>query len=130
MKYSLVVHSSPTAGQGALTAARFARAAIDRGHQVLRVFFLDEGTRTGSSVTVMPQDEPDRLQPWVELAREHGVDLVLCISSALRQGMLDEEEASRHERQAVTVHPAFSVSGLGHLVDATTSSDRVLTFGG
>ncbi len=130
MIYSLVVLSSPASGHCATTAARFALAAIGRGHRVRTVFFLDQGTLTGAVAPVFPQDESDHLQPWLELAQEHAVELVLCISSALRWGMLDEEEAHRYEKGAVTVHPAFTVSGLGQLVDAAVHSDRLLTFGG
>ena len=77
-----------------------------------------------------PQDEADRLEPWLELAEKHQVELVLCISSALRQGVLDADEAERYEKAAATMHPAFTISGLGQLVDAAMVSDRVVTFGG
>ncbi|MEE4146057.1 MAG: sulfurtransferase complex subunit TusD [Halieaceae bacterium] len=130
MIYSLLVLSSPASGQCAMTAARFARAALARGHTVGRIFFLDAGVTNGAAATVLPQDETDRLQPWVELAERHGVELILCIASALRYGMLDETEAGRYEKPAATIHPAFTVSGLGQLVDAATSADRLVTFGG
>ena len=122
--------SSPASGHGARTAAAFAQAAVSRGHQINRVFFLDEGTANGSNVAIFPQDEKDRLQPWLDLAENHGVELVLCISSALKRGMLDEAEAMRYECAAATVDPAFVISGLGQLIDATASADRLVTFGG
>jgi tRNA 2-thiouridine synthesizing protein D len=128
--YTLLVMSSPASGHGARTAAAFARAVIGRGHNINRVFFLDEGTATGSATAVFPQDEEDRLQPWVELAEQHDVELVLCISSALKRGMLDEAEANRHERPAATIHPAFVISGLGQLIDAADNAERLVTFGG
>lgn len=130
MIYSLLVMSSPASGYTADTAARFARAVISAGHTIHRVFFLDAGTDTGSSNAVFPQDESDRLQPWVELAEDDGVELVLCISSALRRGMLDDSEAARYEKRSATVHPAFTIAGLGQLVDASACSDRLVTFGG
>lgn len=130
MIYTLLVMSSPASGHGARTAASFAHSVIARGHSINRVFFLDEGTATGSCTAVFPQDERDRLGPWVELAEDHKVELVLCISSALKRGMLDETEAQRYERPAATVHPAFIVSGLGQLIDATAHADRLVTFGG
>ena len=130
MIYSLLVMSSPASGLCAMTAARFARGVLARGHSIKRVFFLDAGTLSGSAAAVFPQDEANRLQPWVELAEEHSVELILCIASALKYGMLDESEARRHERSATTVHPAFTVSGLGQLVEAATASDRLVTFGG
>jgi tRNA 2-thiouridine synthesizing protein D len=44
--------------------------------------------------------------------------------------MLDATEASRHEKPSPTIHPAFTVSGLGQLVEAGTGADRLVTFGG
>jgi tRNA 2-thiouridine synthesizing protein D len=130
MIYSLLVLSPPASGHGAATAAGFARAVIEAGHSVQRVFFLDEGVTCGSALAVFPQDEDERLQPWVDLAEQHGTDLVLCVSSALRYGMLDATEAARHEKTAPSIHPAFGISGLGQLVDAAATSDRLVTFGG
>ncbi len=130
MIYSLLVMSSPASGQCAMTAARFAHGVLARGHSILRVFFLDAGASNGSATAIFPQDEASRLQPWVDLAEQHGVELVLCISSALKYGMLDKAEAGRYERAAATVHPAFTISGLGQLVDAAATVDRLVTFGG
>jgi len=128
--YSLLVLSSPVSGSCTQTAAAFAQCVIARGHSIHRVFFLDSGTYTGAAAAVFPQDEADRIRPWIELAEQHAVELILCISSALKRGMLDQSEAHRHERQGATVHPAFIISGLGQLVDACAHSDRLITFGG
>jgi tRNA 2-thiouridine synthesizing protein D len=130
MIYSLLVLSSPASGHATQTAAAFARKVLERGHSIHRIFFLDEGTQVGASTAIFPQDEAERLSPWVTLAQEHQLDLVLCISSALRRGMLDDTEAERYEKLAATVHPTFSISGLGQLVDASANSDRLITFGG
>ena len=113
-----------------MTAARFAHSLLARGHSISRVFFLDAGTSNGAAAPVLPQDEADRLQPWVDLAEQHQVELILCIASALRYGMLDGTEAGRYDKPGATIHPAFTVSGLGQLVDAGASADRLVTFGG
>ncbi len=130
MIYSLLVLSSPVSGQGAQTAAAFAQAVLAAGHTIRRVFFFDAGCYAGTDLAVFPQDETDRLGPWIDLAEQQQVELVLCISSAIRRGQLDATEASRHEKACASVHPAFTLSGLGELVDATAHSDRLVTFGG
>ena len=130
MNYALLVLSSPASGHGARTAMRFAHSAIARGHSIERVFFLDAGVENGSATAVFPQDEANKLEPWIELSQAHNVELVLCISSALKHGMLDADEAKRYAKAAATTHPAFTVSGLGQLIDATTRADRLLSFGG
>ena len=128
--YSLLVLSSPASGLTARTAAEFARCAIARGHRIHRVFFLDAGTTSASSNSVFPQDEGNPALAWEQLHEQHGVELVICIASALKYGMLDGTEAARYERPNATISPAFTVSGLGQLVDACANSDRLMTFGG
>lgn len=130
MIYALVVLASPVSGHASRHALCFARSVLDRGHAIRRVFFLDAGTVTGSNSVVVPQDERDPTAPWPELARQHSVELVVCVSSALRYGMLDKAEAQRYERPAVTLSDDFIIAGLGDLVDACANADRVVTFGG
>jgi tRNA 2-thiouridine synthesizing protein D len=128
--YSLLVLSSPVSGHGSRTAAEFAQRVLARGHSIRRVFFLDTGTLTSSANSVFPQDEEDPVRSWVALAEQHALELVICISSALKYGMLDQAEAARHERPSPTINPIFTVSGLGQLIDACANSDRLITFGG
>lgn len=126
MIYSLLVLSSPLQSQNAV---RFAAALVQRGHQLERVFFMDDGVYHGQGSAVYPQDEADAGQAWQALHADHGVELVLCSASAAKRGILDAGEAARHERQGATMHPAFSVGGLGLLVEATINADRLVTFG-
>ncbi len=130
MKYTLLVLGAPVSGHASRTALRFAEAAIKRGNHINRAFFLDDGTATGNANAVLPQDETDLTAAWRELAVNHDVELVLCISSALKRGMLDTGEAARYERAGVTIMEDFEISGLGQLIDAADTADRLLTFGG
>ena len=130
MIYSLLVLSSPVSGYCSRSAAEFAQCAIARGHSIRRVFFLDAGTVASSANSIFPQDESNPMLPWLILAEQHGVELAICISSALKHGMLDEVEANRHDRPCPTINPVFTISGLGQLVDACAHSDRLVTFGG
>lgn len=129
LSYALLVLAAPASGHGSLTAVRFARALLARGHHLQRVFFLDDGTSTGLASAVTPQDEQGALEQWVALAAEQQTELVLCISSALKRGLLDSTEATRHERHAATIHPAFELGGLGLLLEAVQTADRLVTFG-
>ena len=127
MIYSLLVLSSP---MKSTNAARFAEAVLKRGHQIARVFFMDDGVYHGQGHSVFPQDESHPARIWEALSESHDLELVLCVSSALKRGILDESEAARYEKGGTTMHPAFQIGGLGLLVDATSGSDRVVTFGG
>ena len=129
MKFALLVLASPYGSQAGDSAWRFAEAAVQAGHCVYRVFFFHEGVYHGNHHAVPPQDEVNRVLRWAEFASRHQTELVLCVASALKRGILDEREAARHDKLAANMHPAFEISGLGQLIDASAHCDRLLTFG-
>ena len=130
MKYALLVLDSPSSGTASATAARFAEALISRGHELNQVFFLDAGADTGLTSRVAMQGELDTVGLWRSVAAKHGVQLVVCVASALRRGVIDATEADRHEKPGPTLDKAFSIGGLGRLVEASAEADRLVTFGG
>lgn len=109
---------------------RFARAVLANGHAIERVFFHGEGSYNAAALTVAPQDEDDLSEAWAELGKQHQLDLVICVASALKRGMLDSREAERYEKAGPSMRPAFVISGLGQLTDAALTVDRLVTFGG
>ena len=129
MKFSLLVLGAPYSSQSVQSALRFAHAVLDSGHELLRVFFYHDAVNIGNALITPPQDEPDLPRQWAELADKHGVDLVVCIASALKRGVLDEGEAKRYQRPAANLAPGFEISGLGQLTEAALLSDRLVTFG-
>ncbi|MCC5885996.1 MAG: sulfurtransferase complex subunit TusD [Gammaproteobacteria bacterium] len=130
MKFAIVVRAGPLASEGSRSALRFARAVLASGHSLERVFFHGEGTYNASSLTVAPQDEDDLTEAWAELGRQQQLDLVICVASALKRGVLDEREAERYDKAGANMRPEFVISGLGQLADAALSVDRLVTFGG
>ena len=76
-----------------------------------------------------PQDESHLYAEWEALAKDHSIDMAICISAALRRGILDEAESERYEKPHANMSPAFTVSGLGQLIDGAIHGDRLMTFG-
>lgn len=125
---AVAVHGDPATHQASRSALRFVRAAIAAGHRIERVFFQLDGVLNGAAPIRPPEGEADPAAAWQALAGEHDLDLVLCVSSALRRGVLDADEARRAGLAATLVRPGFTISGLGQLVDAALTSDRLVTF--
>ncbi len=128
MKFAIVVHGAPYSSESSHSALHFIEAALGSGHTIYRVFFYHDGVYNASALLAPPQDEWDLGTRWQALADQE-IDLVVCIASSLRRGMLNEREADRYEREQHNVAPGFSVSGLGQLIDATLNADRTITFG-
>lgn len=129
MKFSLAIYAAPHSSQASTSALNFAKALLDSGHELYRVFFYGDGVHNGSHLATPPQDEHNINQDWKCLADEHRLDLVVCIAAALRRGTLDAKEAERYSKNASNLEQPFELSGLGQLVDACVHSDRVITFG-
>lgn len=129
MRIGVVVTSAPGSRQGAHSAWNFVRAALARGHRVERVFFYQDGVHNGSRLGVLPADETDLPAHWSALAAERGIDLVLCVTSAQRRGVLDADEARRAGKDAHNIADGFRIGGLGQLVEMGHRCDRVVTFG-
>ncbi len=130
MIFSIVIQSAPYSRQAPESALRFARALLDGGHQIHRVFFYADGVQCGNSLASPPQDEMNLPLSWQQLATEHQLDLVVCIAAAVKRGVLDQNEAGRYEKPGHNLAQGFELSGLGQLAEATIVSDRVITFGG
>lgn len=129
MKFAIAVFSSAHA-PSSRRALLFAQAALAGGHEIVRLFFYQDGVHSASNNIVAPQDEQDIARQWREFVSQHQLDGVVCIAAALRRGVLDQGEATRYQRSAVNLEAPWALSGLGQLHDAAQNADRLICFGG
>lgn len=73
LSYTLVVNGSVYGSQSARTAYQFARSLINKGHQLVSVFFYQDGVTNGTALSVPANDEFDLVKAWQSLALEHAV---------------------------------------------------------
>ncbi|AMO56698.1 sulfurtransferase [Endozoicomonas montiporae] len=129
MKYALAIYGAPATSQAAQTALHFAKALINKGHSIHRLFFYQDGVHTATTLASPPQDEQNLPADWAAFIGEHQLDSVVCIAAALRRGVIDASEAERYERPAHNLTDPHQLSGLGQLIDAGLEADRLVTFG-
>lgn len=129
MKFAIQINEGPYTHEATDSAYHFAKAAIDNGHEIMRIFFYHDGVNNGTRLTTPPQDDRHIVNRWAELAKEHDLDLVLCVAAAQRRGIADEGEAQRNGKDADNIQEGFRISGLGQLIEAGIQADRLLVFG-
>ncbi|MEL6710634.1 MAG: sulfurtransferase complex subunit TusD [Pseudomonadota bacterium] len=129
MKFTIQVNDGPYQHQASDSAYHFTLAALHKGHQIVRVFFYHDGVLNSSHLITPPQDDRHVVARWSQLATDFAVDLVVCVAAAQRRGIVDEAEASRHGLAVANIAPGFRLGGLGQLVEAVLSGDRLITFG-
>ena len=129
MKYALAVYGAPGNSQAPQSALHFARALLAEGHEIIRVFFYQDGINTATTLASPPQDESNLPVEWQAFIREHQLDAVVCIAAALRRGLVNDTEAQRYNLASSNLAEGYELSGLGQLLDATLNADRIITFG-
>ncbi|PWB31897.1 sulfurtransferase complex subunit TusD [Pseudomonas sp. SDI] len=129
MKFAIAVFS-PSHAPSSRRALLFAQAALAGGHEIVRLFFYQDGVHSASANVVTPQDELDVATQWRDFVSAHHLDGVVCIAAALRRGVLNAEEAARYQRNAVNLPAPWALSGLGQLHEAAQLADRLVCFGG
>lgn len=128
MKFAILVTSSPYGEQGSSSAYQFAEAVIAEGHQLIGVFFYQQGTLNGNSLLTPAADEVNLVQAWAQLAQAHGFGLDVCVSAALRRGVVDSAEAERAQLSQYNLAAPFALTGLGQLAELSAACDRLVQF--
>ena len=129
MKFAIQVNEGPYQHQASDTAYQFTKAALEKGHEIFRVFFYHDGVNNGTRLTTPPQDDRNITNRWIDLGEKYDLDLVVCVAAAQRRGIVDEDEMKRQGKDATNIAPRFRISGLGQLVEAGIQSDRLMVFG-
>lgn len=128
MRYTIVIQSSANKLETAQSALEFARAVIERGHHVERVFFYSDGVDYAQNCRQSASDEFAPHTHWKQFLEAHHIDAVVCVGASARRGLFDEAQASKAQDTPATIDSAFEVSGLGQLIAACAESDRCVTF--
>ncbi len=126
MNYCLHITSPPYSEQGAYTALNLAKALLKANHSISRIFFSGMGVLNANALSVAPQDELNLPKAWQTLANENSIEVIVCVASALKYGVIDESEALRYNKAHHNLCDGFILSGLGQLVEACLITDRVI----
>ena len=118
MNFGILVNEGPFTHQASDSAYQFVKAALEKGHKVMRVFFYYDGVNNANKLSSPQADDRNLVKLWGELGKEHNLDLVVCVAAALRRGIKDEILAE-----------GFHISGLGQLIEVGIAADRLVVFG-
>ncbi len=128
MKYVIQINSSPTHSFSGFSAYQFIQAALQKKHEIYRVFFYQQGIYHAFRYSTPPDDEFQITKKWSSLAQQQGIDLVVCISAAQRRGLLSIDESKRQNKLDNDLAAGFRISGLGQLLEGIIIADRFIEF--
>ena len=105
-------------------AATFCLESLRQGHEIIRVFFYGDGVMHAIE-QLNPEDEQPIVK-WSDIANL-GVDLCVCVSAALRRGVLDTEHGERHSLNP-TLRAGFRLGSLAELAESYHACSRRVHF--
>lgn len=107
MRFTLLI-TQPSTSLVAIKALAFARALLQEGHSITRLFFFADGVENARTGTALAQD-------WQTFITTHDLAATVCSGSAAQRGL------------AIT-NSLLAVAGMGDWLVATLESDRLVTF--
>ena len=129
MNFTVVIYAAPYSSEAATSALNFTKALLEQGHQIYRLFFFSDGVHNANRLAVLPKGEVNLQQQWDSLIRTNDLESVVCVTSAIKRGILNELEAERHNLKPASMYKSAEIRGLGQLIDAALNSHRVVNFG-
>ncbi|MCM2680753.1 sulfurtransferase complex subunit TusD [Echinimonas agarilytica] len=127
--FTLLIDSSPERYNAHFNAISFCRSALEQGHQIQQIFFFQDAVRIADSRLDLPADEWDPQVHWQQLATSHNLNLEICSAASQRRGLGGAESLEEaEEAEQAQLAEGFKIGGLGVLVKASISSDRVIQF--
>ena len=128
--FTIVITGAPYGTQGASSGYLFCKAALAMNHSIAGVFFYQAGVLNANALNAPAGDEVNLSQYWADLAREYDFPLEVCVSAALRRGVISEEESAQLAMAQHNLKPPFVLSGLGQLAELSAKCDRLVQFNG
>lgn len=117
-----VIVTTPPHSPLTITAINYIEEALIAGFNVIGVFFYQDGVIHASSQVSIASDEFQAICKFQNIAETYQVPLHICITAAEKRGIeCDVSQGSK-------INTAFTVAGLGELVDLSTKATRLVQF--
>lgn len=114
--FLLIIHSDHYANQSSRSALKFANAAIKNNHQINGIFFYQQGVLHASMSADVPSDELDTRQGFINLKKNHQIELLVCVTAAEKRGTAEHHLAE------------FTIAGLAEMASISCEVDRIVQF--
>jgi tRNA 2-thiouridine synthesizing protein D len=122
VKTLAVVVTTPPYSHLTTSALTYVEAALVAGINVIGVFFYQDGAMHANKDISIASDEYQAIEHWQQLHKQYQLPLHICITAAEKRGIACESIDNDQ------VNEAFTVSGLGELVELTTKAARLVQF--
>ncbi|MHB9112856.1 MAG: sulfurtransferase complex subunit TusD [Thermoleophilia bacterium] len=117
MKFGILITEGPYQHEASDSAYQFAKAALAKGHEILRIFFYQDGVLNSTKLMEPQADDRHIQKQWTELSTSNNIDVIVCVAAAKRRGINDS-----------VIAEGFKIGGLGMLTELAIEADRLVEF--
>lgn len=116
-QFILTVHSDVFASQTSRSAYKFAQTLLMQSHELLGIFFYQQGVLHANASNQLAEDELNTQQLFIQLSQEYNVRLMVCSTAAEQRGINSDNLAE-----------GFQLAGLAEFAALTGKADRMVQF--
>jgi tRNA 2-thiouridine synthesizing protein D len=127
-KFIVQVNGPAYGSTASFRALKFCQAAVFAGHQIVKVFFYQDGVYNSNALNCPASDEVNLQQMWLTFSQDNHTPVINCVSAALRRGVLSEQDALENAKAHWNSNDVFVMGGLGELVSGIEHADRLVCF--
>lgn len=109
----------PTAFTGFEFAKKFCEHYSESADEIpLSVFVYGDGVHLANRLRWLPSDQINVAKLWQQLILRYAIPAQVCVATALARGVVDNDNAVRHQLDGENLAQGFSLVGLGELAMA------------
>jgi tRNA 2-thiouridine synthesizing protein D len=127
-EFSILITSSPFHGDSAMRALAFINGVIANGDKVNNIFFYSDGVYHANSLMLDTGDAFSTYKAWSKLSTEHDVTLLVCITAAVKRGIVSQQEADDNGIGFANLQSPFVQAGLGEFFTSLHSCNNLVQF--
>lgn len=128
MKFILLVTGPAYGTQQSTSALLFAQALIKEKQNLSSVFFYLEGVLNSNRLIIPTYNELNIVKNWQLINIKYKTSLYVCISAALRRGILDKKEAESFSIYTHNLQTGFKFISLIKFAEKLLKCDRLVQF--
>lgn len=128
MKFILLVTGPAYGTQQSTSAWLFAKKLIEKKHNLTNVFFHLEGVFNANMLNTSINGSINLTDKWLNIKKKYKVNLNLCISAALKRGIVSKEESKNFSHTSFNLQKGFKLVSLSFMSKKLLQCDRLVQF--
>ncbi|MFQ3249765.1 MAG: tRNA 2-thiouridine synthesizing protein D [Glaciecola sp.] len=110
-KFLIFITGSPFDSLNGQTALSFCESAVSMGHCIEQIFFYQQGVQHANIDIQAASGELGIMKKWVSFSEQTKTPLNICVTAAIKRGVIAMEEAQELELNS-NLHASFNSVGM------------------